>query len=708
MAITQRFDTLQGAHTQLASESNRLFINKAAEIANLEQRLAQTLTKQKTDFELLDLKSMKPEKFKGTRSEPWKPWARRFKAYCNGKSLGFRGALDWAEAQQGEIQSFHGCPWDKAEFADEKLHDFLCNTLAGEAVLLVDTPGLETRGFECWRLLSTKYSPNGGQHELDALMSLLAPKPARGLAELGGAISRFEHDWQQYAKLTGETLPEKLKVGALLKILPAQQASEIKWQMAKGLNNYSSMIEHIESYSAHVRHEGAYARGDNDMEISAFTQPDAQDIDTYIPHAPPWEQAAYYQGIAAGYVAENDPAPPSDIAQDPSLDALFRKGKGKGKGKSGKGFGNQGTWSPKGGGRSGGAGGGKGADNPDKDKTCDHCLIKGHTEKDCRGKQSGKPRRPRDAQGRIVREARSFAQEEKPAPVWEREMQEHPGDRGCGGLDRSCGTLDRDCCPVSEEFDLNPDEMLSRSIYEDEASDEEEVPLKSSTSPASLPLTVSPVEQRVLQKGDTITGPSYFSAAFCDDFPGTTEHEGPGPAIRIDPLQTSDPWKQSVPSASVSADNLSNVFAAQNAARVSLNLSELFRQPFISTPAMESTVVLPRADETGMSKLPDSFSLATPSPPRLNMWRKKKQLAHVVSEQLQQRPTTSLLVSEQLQQRPTSRLSLHTSLHTHTQTLILTHMHHTYLHHIAHIHIATCTAQNTHKHTQVKDTADSV
>ena len=322
--------------------------------------------------------------------------------------------------------------------------------------------GLETRGFECWRLLSSKYSPNGGQHELDALMSLLAPKPAKGLAELGGAISRFEHDWQQYAKLTGETLPEKLKVGALLKILPAQQASEIKWQMAKGLNNYSSMIEHIESYSAHVRHEGAYARGDNDMEISSLyphrelaEKLDAMDIDSYIPHAPPWEQAAYYQGIAARYVAENDLAPPSDIAQDPSLDALFKKGKGKGKGRSGKGFGKQGTWSPKGGGRSGGAGGGKGADNPDKDKTCDHCLIKGHIEKDCRGKAAGKPRRPRDAQGRILK---SLSQEEKPSPVWERELQEHPGDRGCGGLDR-------DCCPLEVEFDLNPDEMLSRNIY---------------------------------------------------------------------------------------------------------------------------------------------------------------------------------------------------------------------------------------------------
>ena len=48
------------------------------------------------------------------------------------------------EITDGDLSS---CPWDKAVYADEKLHDFLCATLAGEAVLLVDTPGLETRGF---------------------------------------------------------------------------------------------------------------------------------------------------------------------------------------------------------------------------------------------------------------------------------------------------------------------------------------------------------------------------------------------------------------------------------------------------------------------------------------------------------------------------------------------------------------------------------
>ena len=121
MEVTRRFDQLLGAHTALRDQSDTLFRKKADEISALEARLTNLLTKQKTDFELLDLKAMKPEKFKGTRAEPWKPWARRFKAYCNGKSLGFRAALDWAEAQGQEIVSLHNssCPWEKAEYADE-------------------------------------------------------------------------------------------------------------------------------------------------------------------------------------------------------------------------------------------------------------------------------------------------------------------------------------------------------------------------------------------------------------------------------------------------------------------------------------------------------------------------------------------------------------------------------------------------------------
>ena len=91
-SLTQRFDALATAHQNLNAESDRLFREKSDQIAALEGRLTQTLYKQ--SFDLLDLKSMKPEKFSGLRAEAWKPWARKFKAYCNGKAGGFRSALE--------------------------------------------------------------------------------------------------------------------------------------------------------------------------------------------------------------------------------------------------------------------------------------------------------------------------------------------------------------------------------------------------------------------------------------------------------------------------------------------------------------------------------------------------------------------------------------------------------------------------------------
>ena len=97
LALTQRFDALAAAHQTLNSEADRLFREKSDQIAALEGRLSQTLNKQ--TFDLLDLKSMKPERFSGLRAEAWKPWARKFKAYCNGKAGGFRSALEWAEPQ---------------------------------------------------------------------------------------------------------------------------------------------------------------------------------------------------------------------------------------------------------------------------------------------------------------------------------------------------------------------------------------------------------------------------------------------------------------------------------------------------------------------------------------------------------------------------------------------------------------------------------
>ena len=203
LEVSQKFDslsnahqTLQGAHDTLRVDSDRLLRQRQGQIEAIENRLTTLLGKQQCD--LLDLKSMKPTVFKGERSEKWKPWARKTKAYCNGKNEGFRAALEWAEKQASEIVNFTGCPWDRAQHNDAKLHDFLSTILGGHAAITADTPGLEGRGFEVWRQLHVQYSPQGATYETDMLQSLMSQAPTRDMNGLADAVVKFEYDWRKY------------------------------------------------------------------------------------------------------------------------------------------------------------------------------------------------------------------------------------------------------------------------------------------------------------------------------------------------------------------------------------------------------------------------------------------------------------------------------------------------------------------------------
>ena len=280
LGLGQRFDSLAQAHTALQqtlqqandtlrADTGNAFAQKASEIQAMEQTLKGLMSGKQ--FDLLDLKNMRPEPYKGNRSENWRPWARKFKAYCNGKAEGFRGALDWAEKETTPIQHLGGCPWGKASAADSKLHDFLLATLGGEAVMLAETPGLEGKGFETWRQLVAKFSPMGGSYEMDMLSAIMSPPQAKDLTSLAGAIGRFERDWKLWEKQSGERFPERFKVTALLKIFPkSPQTDDLKWRFMQGLTDYNNMISQVVSYSQHIRHQGAYGRGDNDMAVDSL------------------------------------------------------------------------------------------------------------------------------------------------------------------------------------------------------------------------------------------------------------------------------------------------------------------------------------------------------------------------------------------------------------------------------------------------------
>ena len=350
LGLGQRFDSLAQAHTALQqtlqqandtlrADTGNAFAQKASEIQAMEQTLKGLMSGKQ--FDLLDLKNMRPEPYKGNRSENWRPWARKFKAYCNGKAEGFRGALDWAEKETTPIQHLGGCPWGKASAADSKLHDFLLATLGGEAVMLAETPGLEGKGFETWRQLVAKFSPMGGSYEMDMLSAIMSPPQAKDLTSLAGAIGRFERDWKLWEKQSGERFPERFKVTALLKIFPkSPQTDDLKWLFMQGLTDYNNMISQVVSYSQHIRHQGAYGRGDNDMAVDslAMAAPGQEPaLADWIDYGP-GEVASFYEGITSGLCDPEGTEPVEPQPFDQPCDALFRKGKGKGRAK-GKGKG---------------------------------------------------------------------------------------------------------------------------------------------------------------------------------------------------------------------------------------------------------------------------------------------------------------------------------------------------------------------------------
>ena len=97
-----------------------------------------------------------------------------------------------------------------------------------------------------------------------------------------------------------------------------------------------SLVESVVTYAQHVRHEGAYKRGDNDMAVDSLGKfgegcsPDTSEWADYSSE----ELGAFHEGHACGLCSPDGEDPAQPAPEDRSLDAMYRKGKGKGKGQS--------------------------------------------------------------------------------------------------------------------------------------------------------------------------------------------------------------------------------------------------------------------------------------------------------------------------------------------------------------------------------------
>ena len=227
---------LRAAHDALNRAAQEALAEKDRKIQETESNLKNLIFRQQ--FDLLDSKEIKPDIFRGRATEAFKPWQRKMKAFCNSKRTGFRQALEWAETQTTEILDPTQSGWDAAEAAAPKLHDFLLQILSENALLLVDKPALEGRGFEAWRLLVQQYAPTGGAYELDSMMALMTVHQCKSLMELPGAVAKFERDLEAYERRTGRAFPEEFKAPAFQRMIPKSHVSDMRWRFSQGATDY--------------------------------------------------------------------------------------------------------------------------------------------------------------------------------------------------------------------------------------------------------------------------------------------------------------------------------------------------------------------------------------------------------------------------------------------------------------------------------------
>ena len=100
---------------------------------------------------LINYKKLEPKIFHGRNTDDIKPWAKSIRQYCNASRVGFKTALEWAEAQTTPItaEEINATNWEPAVEVNLELYEYLQTVTSGEALVLIER--FPDRGFEACR-----------------------------------------------------------------------------------------------------------------------------------------------------------------------------------------------------------------------------------------------------------------------------------------------------------------------------------------------------------------------------------------------------------------------------------------------------------------------------------------------------------------------------------------------------------------------------
>ena len=362
---------LQGNH-QVEMAQVRVELRNAQQTA----RQAQGASGDSRKMELVDVKTMSPSIFSGLKSEAFKPWSKRVKAYTNVKAQGFRLALEASEKSTSPIDGYviGSWGWADAVTADGKLYDMLSLVTSGDALGIVES--VPNRGFEAWRLLNARFNGVGEMYSYDKMNQLMNRTQIKSASAMPAAIQKLEHDFKTFHDRTGDTFPDILKLPILLQMVPQAWKKEIETQfrMPGAVKTYDSLSTMLCALGDNERYN-EMARQDN-MDLDSAQREEHPEM-----FRPAGDQEQYTEHEWKIYADEK--------AKD--LDELRQQLKdtetevnwlGKGGKRSTKG-GGKGNRTP-----GGGSGGGKNNSglkfNGKGEPVCNYCQKEGHMRKDCK------------------------------------------------------------------------------------------------------------------------------------------------------------------------------------------------------------------------------------------------------------------------------------------------------------------------------------
>lgn len=199
------------------------------------------------DFQLVDPKTMVPEKFGEANGPTWQVWSHKTKAYISMLDASLDKHFTAAEVHDEALTAHDLERAGIAQTHDAQIQRLLILRTDSTAHHIVKGAQAEKcNSLEVWRRLATRYDPKGLGSDLLELQELTSPEKmrAKSLEGISSAIQAWEEMERRHLDRNGFALHEKLRISVLFKLIPIELTKELIRQPTKW-TSYAQLKDHL-------------------------------------------------------------------------------------------------------------------------------------------------------------------------------------------------------------------------------------------------------------------------------------------------------------------------------------------------------------------------------------------------------------------------------------------------------------------------------